>query len=68
MKLNTKKVEIWLQENDRNLSWLAKKIGTSRQLIAYWLKSRSVVGVEPIALALQMDAKKLIDWTGYNRR
>jgi len=39
---------------------LAARIGTSQQLVNYWLTSKSVVGAKRLAIALGYEAKDLI--------
>jgi hypothetical protein len=45
---------------DRNLSWVARQIGTDRSNVAYWIKSKTIIGAEPLAKVLNVDPKDLI--------
>lgn len=60
MKLNTFKITKELKRLDRNLTWLAKETNTSKQLVAYWMKAKSLYGAERIGKALGIEPKDLI--------
>ena len=38
MSVATDKIKKYLKENERTLSWLARKLGISRQAVEYWMK------------------------------
>lgn len=60
MELFVEKIERELDRLKHSKSWLADKAGVSRQLINYWLKSKSLAGAEPIARVLLLEPKDLI--------
>ena len=60
MKLNIDKIKKELKRLDKTPYWLAKEIGTSKQLVSYWLRTKSLSGADPIAKVLDMEAKDLI--------
>ena len=61
MKLNTKKIMAELKRLDWNYVKLAKEMGISRQLVHYYLHSApSIVKVEKLAKALNIDSKDLL--------
>lgn len=62
MKLNVEKIRTELKRIKKNDSWLAKKVGISRQLLSYRLKSEKVTHVYSLASALNMDARNLVKW------
>ena len=60
MKLNVEKIISELERMDRSQAWLAKQIGTSQQLVNYWLATASLRGAEPIAKVFHLEPKDLI--------
>ena len=60
MKLNIDKIQKELDRINKTQYWLAKEIGTSKQLVAYWFKTQGLSGAERIAKALGMDPRDLI--------
>ena len=38
MSIATDKIKKYLKDNERTLSWLARKLGISRQAVEYWMK------------------------------
>ena len=60
LELRTDKVRAEMERQGLSEKALAAKIGTSQQLINYWLTSKSVIGVKRLANALGYDAKDLI--------
>lgn len=60
MKLNTEKINKELKRLNKSSYWLAREIGTSKQLVAYWLRSKSLSGVDRIAKALGINPRDLI--------
>jgi len=61
MELNTKKIESELKRTGKSKYWLAKKIGVPIQNVLYWMKTKSLKGADPIAVALGYeDPKDLI--------
>lgn len=61
MKLNVKKIIKELERIDRSQKWLSDQIGTSQQLVNYWLRSESLKGAEPIGKVLQINPRDLIE-------
>ena len=60
MKLNTEKIYKELNRLNRTIYWLAQEIGTSKQLVSYWLQKESLSGADRIAKVFDMDPKDLI--------
>lgn len=60
MKLNVLKIKKELKRLGKTDSWLAEKANTSKQLVGYWLRTRSLAGVERIAKALDFNPRDLI--------
>jgi transcriptional regulator with XRE-family HTH domain len=60
LELRIDKVKQEMERQGLTEKALAIKIGTSQQLVNYWLTSGSVVGVKRLAIALGYDAKDLI--------
>ena len=60
IKLNTEKVRAILGNMDKNETWLASKIGISRQLLSYHMIKESIRGAELIAPILGLEAKDLL--------
>lgn len=60
MKLNVVKIKKELKRLGKTDSWLAEEINTSKQLVGYWLHTRSLAGTERIAKALNLDPRDLI--------
>ena len=38
MSVAINKINKYLKDNERTLSWLARKLGISRQAVEYWMK------------------------------
>jgi hypothetical protein len=60
MELNIEKINNELNRIGKTKYWLAKKIGTSTQLVLYWFSSKSLRGAEPIAKVFGIEPKDLI--------
>ena len=60
LQLRTDKIKQEMERQGLTEKALAIKIGTSQQLIHYWITSGSVVGAKRLAIALGYDAKDLI--------
>ena len=60
MELNISKIKKELKRIGKNQTWLSAKISTSKQLVSYWLRTKSIAGAERIAKALDMEPKDLI--------
>ena len=60
MKLNTTKIRKMLSQAGRNQAWLANKMGISRQLMSYRLRSEHVNHVDLIAKAMGVKPKDLL--------
>lgn len=60
MKLNVIKIKKELKRLGKTDSWLAKESSTSKQLVGYWLRTKSLAGVEKIARALEIEPRDLI--------
>lgn len=60
MKLNIEKITKELKRLNKTSYWLAQEIGTSRQLVRYWINTGSLAGVERIAKALELNYRDLI--------
>ena len=60
MELNIDKITKELKRLDKTPYWLANKIGTSKQLVGYWMRTKSLSGAEKIAKALGLDPRDLI--------
>ena len=43
MELDVEKIRAILKQIDRNLSWVARQIGTDRSNVAYWIKSKTII-------------------------
>lgn len=68
MRLDVKKIRTELKRIKKNDSWLANKLGISRQLLSYRLKSEKVTHVYSFASILGMDAQNLVKWGGGGRQ
>lgn len=60
MKLNVKKIRKELKRLGKNQSWLARKMGISRQRLSYRLNSGSITHAQGFADALKMEGRDLI--------
>lgn len=60
MELNTDKILRELKRLEKTVYWLAQEIGTSRQLVTYWLQEKSLRGADKIAKVFDIDPKELI--------
>ncbi len=40
------KIKEYLKEQDRTMTWLARQLGTSRQVIKYWMSGDRLPNVE----------------------
>ena len=60
LRLKTKKIRGEMKRLGYSERDLAKIIGTSQQLLNYWLREKSLAGVHRIAKALNVDPKDLI--------
>ena len=59
IELDIRKVEKQLKASGKTFSWLADKIGFSRQRLHYHLKNKTVKGAEVIAPVFNLDPKDL---------
>ena len=60
MELNVDKITKELRRIDKTQYWLAEEINTSKQLVGYWLRTKSLAGAERIAKALNLNPRDLI--------
>ena len=60
MELNVEKIRSELIRIGKTRYWLSKQIGTSTQLVLYWLNAKSIRGAEPIAKVFGIEPKDLI--------
>ena len=60
MKLNVEKIKKELDRMGWSQAKLANELGTSQQLVNYWMNSASLKGAEPIAKIFNIDPKDLI--------
>ncbi|MFC1567348.1 XRE family transcriptional regulator [Thermodesulfobacteriota bacterium] len=60
MKLNIEKIKNELERIEKTKYWLAKQIGTSPQLLFYWMKNETIKAAEPIGKVLGISPKDLI--------
>ena len=61
MKLKIEKIAKELKRLNKTSYWLAQEIGTSRQLVSYWLNTGSLAGIERIAKALELNPRDLVE-------
>ena len=60
MKLNNRKVMALLYKKDRPVSWLAKTIGVSSQVLHYNLREERIKYVDKMAKALKVKSGVLV--------
>jgi len=60
IKIDTDKIKNELKRRNKTQYWLSEEIGASKQLVSYWLRTKSIAGAERIAKALDMEPKDLI--------
>ncbi len=49
--MNEKLIKRWLEENDRSVAWLARKVDRTRATLGQWLKCGSDI---PVSVALKI--------------
>ena len=62
MSVATEKIKKYLKENERTLSWLARKLGISRQAVEYWMKGEGRIPSAGIWGKLKNDFGIEDDW------
>jgi len=60
MELNTDKINNELNRLGKTINWLANEAGRSRQIVYYWVKTKSLKGAEPIGKVLDIEPRDLI--------